>query len=1186
MKQYKNQILIITLLLTFAGCKSDFIEIRQKQSLNEAWKTIANDTNPNAYDGFEKFDYDDSKWQTVDIPHNWDTYHGYLRKVHGNRHGTAWYRKELTIEKHDTSKRYFLFFEGVGSYATVYVNGEKAGYHAGGRTTFTIDITDFIHFDKPNLVAVKAEHPAEIRDLPWVCGGCSTERGFSEGSQPMGVFRPVQLIVTNDIRIEPFGIHVWNDTTVNEDYAELFVTNEIGNYSDKDQEVIVTNTLCKINGDLIAKTSNSFLLKAKSKKVFSFDNLEVKNPTLWSLENPFLYYFETKIEKDGKLVDQESVPYGIRWISWPINRKDSTGQFLLNGKPVFINGIGEYEHMFGNSHAFSDMQIYTRVNQIQAAGFNAFRDAHQPHNLRYQSYFDDEGMLWWTQFSAHVWFDNPAFRENFKTLLREWVKERRNCPSNIVWGLQNESTLPTGFAEECVGIIREMDPTASSQRIITTCNGGTGTDWNVIQNWSGTYGGDPFNYDNEISEQWLNGEYGAWRSIDLHTEGAFNQNGTLSEDRMSQLLETKVRLAESVKDKCTGQFLWIFSSHDNPGRIQSGEALRDIDRVGPVNYKGLLTPWGEPVDAFYMYRSHYAPKETEPMVYIVSHTWPNRWKKTGVKDSITVYSNCDEVELFNDINSKSLGKIKNQGFGHPFVWEDVDIQYNVLYAKGYIDGKEVAEDLVVLDHLPEASGLAAVRMDKSDITKGAEGLNYLYRVNCGGADYIDANSQLWMADRQKTSDNTWGSLSWTDKFDNLPAFYGSQRRTFDPIEGTVDWKMFQTFRYGLNDLSFNFPVLDGEYEIELYFTEPWYGTGGGMQCYLWRMFDVAVNNEVVIEDLDIFEKAGHDKAFKYTCTTNVKGGELKIHFPKVKSGQAIISAIAIATKDKNIQPSKPSGLVIQNIELDNPADSSNYSIASWIDWGDKQYLDSDVEFRNLPSILFGACWIKTSTKGFQDKVKFNVSQQADVFIALDERISVKPEWMRDFVYAGIDLENDSSECFNYKIYSKRFEPGTEIILGENGVIPGVASNMYSVFAIPSSQLDAPTDQRPVTNYNVKDAKVSGSVKRRLVDGRHYIEITGNEEVEVEWQFYVGLASTYGIHFKFQNNSGAAVQNEMLIETIGGITMNHCNVEMYNKPNNWRTVKTSTGTIINAGDYKVNLKIKNAKGLLLQRMEVQ
>ena len=300
------------------------------------------------------------------------------------------------------------------------------------------------------------------------------------------------------------------------------------------------------------------------------------------------------IKRDTKTTDEISTPFGIRTISWPVKRNDGDGRFYLNGKPVFINGVCEYEHQFGQSHAFSNEQVAARVKQIRAAGFNAFRMLISP----IISIIKNTGMkresCFGHNFPPTCGMTLQEFRENFKKLLRQWVKERRNSPSVVMWGLQNESTLPREFAQECSDIIREMDPTAKTMRVITTCNGGEGTDWNVIQNWSGTYGGDVTKYGRELSQanQLLNGEYGAWRSIDLHTEpGDFQVNGVWSEDRMCQLMETKIRLAEQAKDSVCGQFQWIYSSHDNPGRRQPDEAYRKIDKVGPFNYKGLVTPW-------------------------------------------------------------------------------------------------------------------------------------------------------------------------------------------------------------------------------------------------------------------------------------------------------------------------------------------------------------------------------------------------------------------------------------------------------------------------------------------------------------------------------------------------------------------------------------------------------------------
>ncbi len=711
----------------------------------------------------------------------------------------------------------------------------------------------------------------------------------------MGIFRPVTLEVTDEIRIEPFGVHIWND-----DKAEtVFIETEITNYGKTSETVELVYKFSNEDGAQVFRLSENVTLAPGETKIIKHQT-PVTNPILWSTERPYLYKLASMIKRDTKTTDEISTPFGIRTISWPVKRNDGDGRFYLNGKPVFMNGVCEYEHQFGQSHAFSDEQVASRVKQIKNAGFNAFRDAHQPHRLDYQTYWDKNGILFWTQFSAHVWYDTPEFRENFKKLLRQWVKERRNSPSVVLWGLQNESTLPREFAQECSEIIREMDPTARNMRVITTCNGGEGTDWNVIQNWSGTYGGDIYKYDAELSQpnQLLNGEYGAWRSIDFHTEpGDFDPKGPWSEERMCQLMETKIRLAEKAKDSLCGHFQWVFSSHDNPGRRQPDEAYRKIDKVGPFNYKGLTTPWEEPLDVYYMYRANYTDAKKDPMVYIVSHTWPNRFENRR-RATIEVYSNCDSVLLYNDaVDEVSLGKKVNHGVGTHFMWENRDIRYNVLRAVGYYKGKPVAEDVIVLNNLEKAPHFEALYKEVTPLLKGEDGYSYLYRINCGGDAYTDEFGQQWATD-----DSTY-SHSWAEDWKDFSPYQASQRVTNDPIRGTRDWKLFQYFRFGRHKLNYQFPLPDGTYRVELYFTEPWHGTGGGAgtDCEGLRIFDVAVNGKTVIDDLDIWAEAGHDAALKKVVEAEVRDGKLVIDFPEVKAGQAVISAIAIASAT----PSQP-----------------------------------------------------------------------------------------------------------------------------------------------------------------------------------------------------------------------------------------------------------------------------------------
>lgn len=794
---------------------------RQIVSLNQDWQVTFGKTSE---DSITK------KMGTfrVNVPSNLDDYYGYRQLKHGNLHGTATYEKHFSVHK-QTGKRYFLQLEGVGTFATVKVNRKSYPKELVGRTSFTLDISDALR-EGDNVLNIKVEHPAMQTNNPWPCGGCSSEWGFSEGSQPFGIFRPVSLIETDEVRVEPFGVHVWN----NEACDSVFVDTEVKNYSDHEQTIEVISKLALSSGKTAFRQTGKITLKAGETQVVRHQE-KVSDAHLWSITDPYLYTLSSIIKREGKTIDDVATPFGIRTISWPVLRQkqaalrgDSAqmdkkdGRFYLNGSPVFINGTCDYEHLFGQSHAFSHEQIASRVKMMRQAGFNAFREAHQPHNLYYQQLLDEQGMLFWSQFSAHVWYDTSAFRKNFKRLLRRWIKERRNSPSVILWGIQNESVMPKDFTEECAAIIREMDPTAQTMRAITTCNGGEGSDWNVIQNWSGTYGGTADQYDQELKQpnQLLNGEYGAWRTLGfrssdaekLHAGDAKALSKAYTEDAFVSLLGKKAMLAESAKDSVCGHFQWLFVSHENPGRVQPDEAYRRIDKVGPFNYKGLLTPWEQPTEGFYWYRNHYT--KVQP-------------------DTLT----------------------------------------------------------------PTAA-------DRNrDLLKPAEGYTYLYRVNCGGDAVTDSHGSEW------EQDDSVYSHSWAERFGMNP-FTASQGHITSRIHGLKsssaashhaaahDAKLFQYFRWGRHALNYQFAVPDGEYRVELYFAEPWLGKheGAGIDCEGERIFDVAINDSVVVDDLDLWAEAGFAGACKKVVDIKVKGGLLTISFPEVKVGEAIISAIAIAAK--------------------------------------------------------------------------------------------------------------------------------------------------------------------------------------------------------------------------------------------------------------------------------------------------
>lgn len=1146
---------------------------RGEASLNNNWRTLAgNDENP--VPAAFQMNVDDSKWKQVNVPHNWDDYHGYRRMLHGNKHGDAWYRKRISIKQSKTGKRFFLFFEGVGSYATVYMNEKKVGEHAGGRTTFTIDVTDQIKTDgSENILAVRTWHPPFIKDLPWVCGGCSDERGFSEGSQPMGIFRPVHLVITNEVRIEPFGVHAWADITSSS--ASLHITTTLKNYSARQRKFSITHHLADRTGKIIATVSQHKTVRAVTVIEIPIKNITLKKVNLWSDTDPYLYKIVSVVKENNKETDRLETDFGFRTVNW----RTPTNQFVLNGKPVFINGVAEYEHLIGQGHAFSHEQVVSRVKWLQAAGFNAFRDGHQPHNLLYGKLFNEKGILWWTQLSAHVWYDTPEFRNNFKKLLKEWVVERRNDPSVVMWGLQNESTLPKAFAEECTELIRSLDPTSASQRLVTTCNGGEGSDWNVPQNWTGTYGGNPDLYGEDLKRQILVGEYGAWRTLDLHTEGGFVQNGPVSEDRFTQLMEKKLRLAESVKDSVAGHFFWLLTSHDNPGRVQGGEGLREMDRVGPVNYKGMLTPWEEPTDVFYMFRSNYVPAQKEPMVYIASHTWPNRWMQPGIKDSIIVYSNCDEVELFNDINNASLGKQKRNGTGSHFMWNKADIRYNVLYAVGYVEGKVVARDTVALYHLPQAPGLNKLYETGENLTVSQKGLNYVYRINCGGPDYTDKNGHLWRGDKTKQGPVRVGNrpeapmtLSWTNSFPELPANFASQRRVSVPLKGSGDGELFQTFRYGKDQLKFIFPLPAGDYLAELYFIEPWIGIGSNMDGSGMRIFDVAFNDETVLNDFDIWKEAGTNRVIKKMIPFTVKNNNLTISFPESKAGQAIISAIAIATTNQEVKPAQslPGVALIRKPEPE-------IKIRSWMDIGDKVFTDKEIEFNELPSVLFGAEWMQRA-KHNSGILNFSTPFGADIYIAVDEQQQI-PGQIKDFENANSFIVTDEDGGRKYRVYKKRFEPGSNFDF--TGTQDWLIAMMFR------SSMQPAYDLKPTASYKSDVAIINNNVQMQEISGSERTVVTGSGEAEIVWPVSTGVADVYSITVKYNNPLEQDMTGTIQLFDVSGVKMVEAPaVFKFTRPGKWNYITINTGSMINAGHYKVRLVTKNAKGLIVSNIDIQ
>jgi hypothetical protein len=400
----------------------------------------------------------------------------------------------------------------------------------------------------------------------------------------------------------------------------------------------------------------------------------------------------------------------------------------------------------------------------------------------------------------------------------------------------------------------------------------------------------------------------------------------------------------------------------------------------------------------------------------------------------------------------------------------------------------------------------------------------------------------------------------------------------------MEWKLFQTFRYGRDKLAFEFPVPDGEYTIELYFSEPWYGTGGSLDCTGWRLFDVAVNDQVVIHDLDIWKEAGHDHALRKVITREVKGGKLSISFPRVASGQAVIAAIAIASSKRNITAAPASPSLIGQLKVAD-INSGKWSSGSWMDTGDKQYADDDLVFSKLPSNLFGAEYLRTPSSAavLQAKVlaEFTLSQEADVFVAFHKNKNSLPGWLLGYEDVKAVLKSGED---TFHIFRKRFPKNAMVVLGNNGM----RSKMYTVAVTASTMLEPAVDLRSVTTYTPETARLIGKgISKDTIDSRSCI-VFNKEGGTLEWNMALGVADKYALRFRYKNQTTSSLQGILEILAEDGTSMTKEVLRFNPTPvNKWKNYETNTKTMINAGNYRVRVtSAAGQEGLIIRSFDVQ
>lgn len=662
----KRHLLVLGMLMMVLSVSASSV----KRLFNDGWMFWLGDTVEAKNESFK-----DDSWRRLTLPHDWSI-EGKFDKDEpaGNDGGflpmgIGWYRKTFSLPKGADGKKLQLYFEGVYMNSDVYVNGQRAGGHPYGYSSFFVDITPYVKAGK-NTLAVRVDNSKQ-KNCRWYTGS--------------GIYRNVWWIEKEPIHIANWGIQIQTP-----DLHTAVVKADVVNET---KEAKTVEVKIEVAGQVKEK---AYELQPGA-KITAEQTLELADAKAWTPESPNLYTAHVTVAEEGKVLDCTDETFGFRTIAYSAEKG-----FLLNGKPILLNG-GCVHHDNGilGTAAF-DRAEWRKVELMKQAGFNAVRTSHNLPSEAFLYACDKLGLLvideafdGWRDlkntYDYHTLFDEWWERDLEVMLLRD-----RNHPSIFCWSIGNEvierkKIEAVTTARKLAGLCRKIDPT----RPVTSALAAWDRDWEI--------------YDPLAEAQDIVG----YNYMIFKAESDHKRIPSRVMMQTESFPNSAWQNFRAVKDHSyvIGDFVW--TAIDYLGESAIGRWYYDGDIPGE-HYQGLMYPWHgaycgdvdltglrKPISH---YRSMLWNEDGDEHLYIAvkepdgykgkihttawstwptfeSWTWPGH---EGKSIEVEVYSHYPAVRLYlNDqlIEEKPVEQMKAV-FSLPY-------KPGVLKAEGVRDGKVV-----------------------------------------------------------------------------------------------------------------------------------------------------------------------------------------------------------------------------------------------------------------------------------------------------------------------------------------------------------------------------------------------------------------------------------------------------------------------------------------------------------------
>lgn len=663
-----------------------------KGDVAEAWQT----------------DFDDSRWESVTVPHDWAIYGPFdrnhdLQQVAVTQNfekqaslktgrtgglpyvGVGWYRTRFSAPSGSCVS---LVFDGAMSEARVYVNGKEACFWPCGYNSFHCDVTGLLHTDSTaNVLAVRLENrPQSSR---WYPGA--------------GLYRNVRVVSTGKIHVPVWGTRL-TTPHVEKDYATVSLQTTIENAGQ--EELTVVTDIVSPDGKVVA--SDTHKRRIFHQQPFE-QHLTVPAPLLWSPETPHLYRADTRIYARGRLQDSYSTRFGIRTVEIVPHKG-----FFLNGKRRKFQGVCNHHDLGPLGAAVNEAALRHQLTLLKDMGCDAIRTAHNMPAPELVRLCDEMGFMMMIE-PFDEW-DIAKCENGYHRYFKEWaerdmvnmLRQYRNHPCVVMWSIGNEVPTqwsPDGYrvASFLQDICHREDPTRP-----VTC--GMDQVESVLANGFAALLDVPgFNYRTHLYdkayEQLPQGiVLGSETSSTVSSRGVYKfpaerRAGALYDDHQSSSYDLEYCAWSNIPDLdfaraddhewTLGQFVWTgFDYLGEPSPYDTDAWPNHSSMFGIIDLASL------PKDRYYLYRSIWN-RQAETLHILPHWNWKGR---EGKKMPVFVYTNHPSAELF--VNGRSYGRLSKHREGtveerYRLMWNDVVYEPGEVRVVAYdAQGRAVAEKSV------------------------------------------------------------------------------------------------------------------------------------------------------------------------------------------------------------------------------------------------------------------------------------------------------------------------------------------------------------------------------------------------------------------------------------------------------------------------------------------------------------